>query len=150
MWSAVMEFCDPTKIAIILDLPPLTIVKLLRETLGHTRYYINIIKVYPKVTALMENILKKDVKFQWKESYQDSLDALKNKMTNAPILVFLEWKKEFHVHVNVSSIMLNMVLPHPSEGSIDHPISFASRKLPTTEKSYTTTEREGLAMVYAL
>ena len=36
------------------------------------------------------------------------------------------------------------------EGSIDHPISFASRKLSTTEKSYTTTEREGLAMVFAL
>ena len=98
----------------------------------------------------MENILKKDVKFQWKESYQDSLDTLKNKMTNAPILVFPEWKKQFHVHVSVSSIMLNMVLSHPGEGSINHPISFASRKLSTTEKSYTMTEREGLAMVYAL
>ena len=102
------------------------------------------------MTTLMENILKKDVKFQWKESYQDSLDTLKNKMTNAPILVFPEWKKEFHVHVNVSSIMLNMVLPHPGEGSINHLISFSSRKLSTTGKSYTTTGREGLAMVYAL
>ena len=36
------------------------------------------------------------------------------------------------------------------EGNIDHPIAFASRKLSTTEKNYTTTEQEGLAMVYAL
>ena len=36
------------------------------------------------------------------------------------------------------------------EGNIDHPISFASRKLSTVEKNYTTTEREGLDMVYAL
>ena len=37
-----------------------------------------------------------------------------------------------------------------SEGNIDHPIAFASRKLSTAEKNYTTTKREGLAMVYAL
>ena len=36
------------------------------------------------------------------------------------------------------------------EGNIDHPIAFASRKLSTAEKNYTTTEREGLAMVYTL
>ena len=38
----------------------------------------------------------------------------------------------------------------PGEGVIDHPIAFASRKLSTTEKNYTTTKKEGLAMVYAL
>jgi hypothetical protein len=36
------------------------------------------------------------------------------------------------------------------EGDIDHPLSFGSRKLSTVEINYTTTEREGLAMVYAL
>ena len=67
-----------------------------------------------------------------------------------PILVFPYWKKEFHVHVKVSSVMIGMVLMHPGEGFIDHPISFASNKLSTTEKNYTMVEREGLAMVYAL
>ena len=43
-----------------------------------------------------------------------------------------------------------MVLTQPGEGRIDHSIDFASRKLSTAEKNYTTTEREGLAMVYAL
>ena len=36
------------------------------------------------------------------------------------------------------------------EGKLDHPISFASRKLSESEKQYNTTEREGLAMVYSL
>ena len=35
-------------------------------------------------------------------------------------------------------------------GDIDHPITYSSQKLSTVEKKYTTTEREGLAMVYAL
>jgi hypothetical protein len=35
-------------------------------------------------------------------------------------------------------------------GDIDHPIALASRKHSTAERNYTTTEREILAMVYAL
>ena len=71
-------------------------------------------------------------------------------MVTAPILVFADWNKEFHVHVDASSIALGVVLAQPGADQIDHPISFASRKLSTAEKNYTTTEREGLAMVYAL
>jgi hypothetical protein len=71
-------------------------------------------------------------------------------MVTAPILVFPDWSKEFHVHVDASSIALGVVLAQPGTGDIDHPLAFASRKLSTTEINYTTTEREGLAMVYVL
>ena len=71
-------------------------------------------------------------------------------MVTSSILVVPYWKKEFNVHVNASSIALGVVLAQPSEGLIYHPISFASRKLSTMEKNYTTMKREGLAMVYAL
>jgi hypothetical protein len=98
----------------------------------------------------MENILKKDCQFQWKEECQQSFDTLKQKMVTAPILVFPDWNKEFNVHVDASSIALGVVLAQLGVGDIDHPLSFASRKLSTTEINYTTTEREGLAMVYAL
>jgi len=52
--------------------------------------------------------------------------------------------------VDASSIVLGAVLAQPGEGEIDHPIAFASRKLSTNKNNYTTTEGEGLAMVYAL
>ena len=54
---------DPAKIAIILDLPPPTIVKQLRAMLGHTGYYRKFIKGYAQVTSLMDKLLKKDTKF---------------------------------------------------------------------------------------
>jgi hypothetical protein len=54
------------------------------------------------------------------------------------------------VHVNASSISLGDVLAQRGTRDIDHPLSFDSRKLSTTEINYTTTKREGLAMVYAL
>ena len=69
-----------------------------------------------------------------------------------PILVFPDWKKIFHVHVHVdaSSIALGVILAQPGEGGFDHPIAFANKKLSSAEINYTTTEREGLAMIYAL
>ena len=71
-------------------------------------------------------------------------------MVTAPILVFLDWKFPFHVHVDASSIALGVILAQPGEGGLDHPIAFASRKLSPADRNYTTTKREGLAMVYAL
>ena len=102
------------------------------------------------MTASMEKLLKKDTMFQWIDECQESPDKLKKKMVTAPILIFPYWKKEFHVHVDTSFVVLGVVLTQPGEGEIDHPIDFAIRKLLTTENNYTTTEREGLAMVYAL
>ena len=98
------------------------------------------------MTAPMEKLLKKDTKFKWTKDFQESL----NKTTTMPILMFLDSKKEFHVHLNASSVALGVVMPQPGEGSIDNLISFASRKLSLVEKNYTTTERKGLEMVYAL
>ena len=71
-------------------------------------------------------------------------------MVTTPILVSPYWNKPFHVHVDASGITLGIALTQPGEGGIDHPIAYSSRKLSTAEKNYTTTEREGLAMVYAL
>ena len=54
-------------------------------------------------------------------------------MASAPILVFPDWNKEFHVHVDASSVALGVVLAQPGEGNLDHPITYASRKLSFAE-----------------
>jgi hypothetical protein len=54
------------------------------------------------------------------------------------------------VHVDAYFISLGAMLAQMGEGEIDHSLYFSSRKLPTAEVNYTTTEQEGLSMVYAL
>jgi hypothetical protein len=98
----------------------------------------------------MERLLKKYCQFSWTKECQQSFKTLKQKMVTTPILVFPDWSKEFHVHVDASSIALGAVLAQPSEGEIDHPLFFSSRKLSTAKVNYTTTEQEGLGMVYVL
>jgi hypothetical protein len=141
---------DPSKIGIIVDLPPPTSVRQLRTTLGHTGYYRKFIKGYTKITTPMEKILKNDSKFQWIEEFHQSFNTLKQKMVTMLVLIFPDWSKEFHVHVDALSIALGEVLAQPGVGDIEHDIAFARRNLSTSEMNYTTTEREGLTMVYAL
>jgi hypothetical protein len=88
----------------------------------------------------MENLLKKEAKFQWNKDCQKGLDTLKQKLVTVSILIFSYWNKEFHVHIDASSIALGAVLSQPEEGDIDHPIVFASRKLSIAENNYTTIE----------
>jgi hypothetical protein len=108
--------------------------------LGHTRYYMKFIKGYVQRTTPMEKLLKKQVKFKWNEDFQKGIDTLKKILVTAPILVFPYWGKEFHVHVDESSIALGTILSQPNECAIDHSIAFSIRKLSIFEKNYTTTE----------
>ena len=90
------------------------------------------IRGYAQITTPLENLLKKEVKFQWNEEFQQSLDTLKKKLVTTLILVFLDWKKEFHVHVDASFIELGGFLAYLGEGGLDHPIVFSSMNFLTT------------------
>jgi hypothetical protein len=58
----------------------------------------------------MDKILRKYSKFQWNEGCQRGLDTHKEKMVTTPILVFPDWEKTFHVHVDASTISLGAIL----------------------------------------
>jgi hypothetical protein len=79
---------DPSKIDIIVDVPPPTSVRQLCIALGHTGYYKKFIKGYTHIKKPMEKLLNKDSKFQWTKECQQSFDTLKKKMVTVPILVF--------------------------------------------------------------
>jgi hypothetical protein len=98
----------------------------------------------------MEKLLKKDTRFQWNKDCQQGLDTLKENMVTSPISVFLDWEKTFHVHVDASTIKLGAIMAQPRAGDLEHPIAFARMNLSESKQNYNTTEREDLAMVYAL
>lgn len=78
--------------------------------MGHTGYYKKFIKGYAQITAPLEKLMKKDIKYKWTEECQHNFDILKEKMVTTLILVFRDWKKEFHVHVDASSVALGIIL----------------------------------------
>ena len=52
--------------------------------------------------------------------------------------------------MDTSGIALGAILVQLEEGNMDHPIYFSIIKLSQAERNYTTIEREGLDMIYAL
>jgi len=141
---------DPMKIAMIVNLEAPRSVKQLCTTLGHTRYCRKFIRGYTQITMPMEKFLKKDVTFYWNDDCKKSLDILNANMVTTLILVFPNWKKELHLHVDASCIALGAVITKDGGEGLDHPIAFTSHKLSKAKKNYLTTECKGLAMVHAL
>jgi hypothetical protein len=141
---------DPAKVAKIVNMTSPMSIKQLRSSLGHTGYYCRFIQRYANITAPLENLLKKAETFQWTYECDKAFETLKEKLITTLILIFPDWEKEFHIHVDSSGISLGAILTQPGDGAMDHPIYFASRKLSQAECNYTTTEWEGLAMIYTL
>jgi len=50
-------------------------------------------------------------------------------MVKTPILMFLDWEKTFHVHVDASTIEIGAILAQLGASDLDHPIAFTRRKL---------------------
>jgi hypothetical protein len=94
--------------------------------------------------------LKKSELFRWTLECGKEFNILKENLSIAPILIFPNWEIEFHVHVDASSISLGVILAQPGEGNMDHPIYFSNQKIFQAKRNYTSIEREGLAMIYAL
>lgn len=65
-------------------------------------------------------------------------------MIDASILRFINWNKNFHIHLDASRTIIRAILTQLGEKGMDYPIYYASKKLPSTEKNYNTMEREAL------
>ena len=55
-----------------------------------------------------------------------------------------------HVFMDVSNIAISNTLMQLTEPNSYRPVCYASRKLSTTERNYSTTEREALGMIYSV
>ena len=70
-------------------------------------------------------------------------------MNQAPVLILLDWTKDFDVYVDASNFAIGSVLSQKNSKGHDRQIYFSSRQLSVAEKNYSVTEREALGMVYS-
>ena len=97
----------------------------------------------------MTELLKKEEEFSWNPERQSAFEELKLTLSWAPIVSSPDWTKDFHVTLNASGWCLEAILWQYDESSRERPVYYASRQMSPTEKKYTTTECEALAIIYA-
>jgi RNase H-like domain found in reverse transcriptase/Integrase core domain/Integrase zinc binding domain len=141
---------DPEKVEVILNLEPPTTIKGIQRALGHFGWYRDVMPNYATAAIPLTNLTRKDVKFVWTPECQAGFDALKAKLTTFPCLVAPDWEKPFHVYCDASAVAVGATLCQAHDpGGKDRPIAFASRQLTASERNYSTTDRECLAMVFS-
>jgi hypothetical protein len=113
---------DPTKVMVILNMPPPTSVRNLHSMLGHTGYYHSFMRRYASIMTPLEKLLNNSEAFRWAVECDKAFDIIKEKISTTPILIYPNWEIEFHVHVDASGISLGAILVQLGEGNMDHPI----------------------------
>ncbi|GJT43470.1 hypothetical protein Tco_0952185 [Tanacetum coccineum] len=78
---------DRAKIDVIAKLPYPTNVKGVRSFLGHAGFYQRFIKYFSMISKLMNQLLMKDVKFDFSDDFKKVFNILKEKLTTAPIII---------------------------------------------------------------
>ncbi|KAL6327396.1 hypothetical protein AAG906_019709 [Vitis piasezkii] len=88
---------DKAKIELIVNPPPPTNVKEVRQFLGHASFCRRFIKDFSKLARPMCALLAKDAKFKWDENFQHCFEELKRLLTTAPIVRRPNWDLPFEV-----------------------------------------------------
>ncbi|GFV75247.1 retrovirus-related Pol polyprotein from transposon opus [Trichonephila clavipes] len=115
--------------------------------LGMSQWYAKFIKNYADICEPLYNLKRKLKRFIyiWSIKAQKAFEAVKAAITKAPVLKFPDFKKPFELFTDASSIGVGAVLNQEQR-----PVVFASCTLSATDRNYTVTERECLAVVWAL
>ncbi|XP_012529181.1 uncharacterized protein K02A2.6-like [Monomorium pharaonis] len=101
------------------------------------------------VQGPLTKLTEKGEKFRWMTEQQNAFEILKEKLITAPVLSYPDFEKECVVTTDALDYAIGAVLSQGSVGS-DQPIAYASRILNKTERNYNTTEKELLAIVWAV
>lgn len=140
---------DPEKVSAILNIPVPKSVPEIRSFLGMCSWYRRFVKDFATISAPLTNLLKKSRKFVWTDDCQGAFQTLKERLVSAPILTCPDFSRPFTVQTDASGFGLGAVLSQTyPEG--ERVIAFLSRSLNKHERNYATTERECLAVVWAL
>nr|GEV60398.1 reverse transcriptase domain-containing protein [Tanacetum cinerariifolium] len=139
---------DKAKVDVISKLPQPTTVKGICSFLGHAGFYRRFIQDFSKITRPMTRLLEKDTLFFFFKECVEAFQTLKRKLTEASILIALDWDLPFELICDVSDFAIGVVLGQRQEKHF-RPIHYASKTMTEAKLNYTTTEKEMLALVYA-
>ena len=141
---------DDERVKSIRDMPDPTNKKQLQSFLGVCNYFRSFIKNYADIAEPLYLLLRKNVKYVWTESQSQAVEILKAKLCQKPILQFPDFNKTFHIYTDASLIGISACLMQVDSKGFLHPIAYIARSLSETQRNYSTTKRELLALVYAL
>jgi hypothetical protein len=140
---------DKAKIEVIEQLPPPTNVKGIHSFLGHAGFYGRFIKNFSQIARPLTHLLAKDVPFIFTEECLQSFHTLKKALISAPVIQPPNWYLPFEIMCEATDYAVGAVLSQLKDKK-HYAISYATKTLTGPQLNYNTTEKELLAVVFAI
>ncbi|KAM4549940.1 uncharacterized protein V3H82_019144 [Fundulus diaphanus] len=125
--------------------------KEVRSFLGLAGWYRRFVPQFATIaaplTALTEKAQRNPV--VWSEDCETAFQTLKTCLCSSPVLRSPDFNQRFLVQTDASAVGLGAVLAQGDPGE-ERPVLYLSRKLLPRETRYSTVEKEGLAIKWAL
>ncbi|CAN6552090.1 unnamed protein product [Malus baccata var. baccata] len=112
-------------------------------------FYRRFIKDFSKIAQPLCCLLQKEVAFEFNKECETAFKTLKDMLTSAPIIMPPDWSLPFELMCDASDYAIGAVLGQ-RRNKQPHVIHYASRTLNDAQLNYSTTEKELLAVVFAL
>jgi hypothetical protein len=140
---------DPDNLRGVESFPIPNNVKEVQSFLGLANYYRRFVDDYAAISRPLTRLMKKGVAFSWTPECEEAMAALKKALTTSPVLAYPNFGEPFTISTDASNFAIGAVLSQEI-GGVERPIAYASRQLNTPEVNYSTTEKELLAVVWAI
>ena len=136
---------NPEKLSAIKNFKELKTVKDVQSFLGLSGDYRKFIKNFSSIARPLTKLTQKDTIFNWTLNCEKAFYDLKNTLISAPVLRLPNFKEQFILTTDASNQGLGAVLSQNG-----HPCLFISRTLNKAEERYSASEKELLAIVWAM
>jgi RNase H-like domain found in reverse transcriptase len=141
---------DAVKLGGIRDWPVPTMLKQTRSFLGFGNFYQKFISHYSELARPLNDLMKKDKKFEWSTKCQEAFDTMKKRFTEEPVLLMPDQLKPFQIESDASKVATGAVLTQLDSNGDRHPIDFLSKTSSETKRKYEIYDRELLGIIRAL
>ena len=122
----------------------------LQSFLGLCTYMSKFIENFSEKTAPLRKLLRKENKFTLTKQQEDAFQLLKNEITSDSVLGFYDPSKSVELITDASDYALGGILVQEGKDGLMRPITYISRSLTERECKYSVTEKEALALVWAI
>ena len=140
--------CDQSYVKKLIKMKPPTGTADLARFLGMVQWLGRFIPNLSKLTGHFSSMKNKT--FRWTNIEEEYFAALKSAIENTKILRHPDFSKEFYVQTDASNKAIGAVLLQDFNNGILEPIEFASRKLASNEVNWHVSDKELIAIVFAL